>query len=269
MKNYYQILGLEEGATLDEIKAAYREYVVKFHPDKHNGDTFFKERFQEVQEAYDYLRTHYTESDEFIYNNEEDLSEQSLELSDIEITCSKNEISEGDTITLSWYSAIPCLANIIIDNGYSKKLYDNVGYTGGKSIIVKRIKGEYLTVTLQCYNQNSEVSKTIYVDKIKGTSIDKQFQEDTLIQKELDNSIIYQILQLLSFIGLLGFPIIIIYFSLAGDESRHTSLEHIAIICVGICVGFFIWIVTLGPLPSYFKERIIKKMRDMGKFDKK
>ena len=151
----------------------------------------------------------------------------------------------------------------------SKKLYDNVGYTGGKSIIVKRIKGEYLTVTLQCYNQNSEVSKTIYVDKIKGTSIDKQFQEDTLIQKELDNSIIYQILQLLSFIGLLGFPIIIIYFSLAGDESRHTSLEHIAIICVGICVGFFIWIVTLGPLPSYFKERIIKKMRDMGKFDKK
>ena len=65
------------------------------------------------------------------------------------------------------YSAIPCQANIIIDNGYSKKLYDNVSYTGDKSIIVKRIKGEYLTVTLQCYNQNSEVSKTIYVDKIK------------------------------------------------------------------------------------------------------
>ena len=265
MKNYYQILGLEEGATLDEIKAAYREYVVKFHPDKHNGDTFFKERFQEVQEAYDYLRTHYTESDEFIYNNEEDLSEQSLELSDIEITCSKNEINEGDTITLSWYSAIPCLANIIIDNGYSK----NVGYTGGKSIIVKRIKGEYLTVTLQCYNQNSEVSKTIYVDKIKGTSINKQFQEDTLIQKELDNSIIYQILQLLSFIGLLGFPITIIYFVYASDESPHPLLEHITVIGTGFIIGFFIWALTLAPLTSYFKERIIKKMRDMGKLDKK
>ena len=131
---------------------------------------------------------------------------------------------------------------------------------------MKRIKGEYLTVTLQCYNQNSEVSKTIYVDKIKGTSIDKQIQEDTLIQKELDNSIIYQILQLLSFIGLLGFPITIIYFAYA---SEHTSVEHIGIISVGICVGFFIWALTLGPLPSYFKERIIKKMRDMGKLDKK
>ncbi|RLT78459.1 J domain-containing protein [Bacteroides acidifaciens] len=269
MKNYYQILGLEEGATLDEIKTAYREYVVKFHPDKHNGDNFFKERFQEVQEAYDYLRTHYTESDEFIYDNEEDLSKQPLELSDIEITCSKNEISEGDTITLSWYSAIPCQANIIIDNGYSKKLYDNVSYTGDKSIIVKRIKGEYLTVTLQCYNQNSEVSKTIYADKIKGTSIDKQIQEDILIQEELDNSIIYQILQLLSFIGLLGFPITIIYFAYASDESPHPLLEHITVIGTCFIIGFFIWALTLAPLTFYFKERIIKKMRDMGKLDKK
>lgn len=269
MKNYYQILGLEEGATLDEIKAAYREYVVKFHPDKHNGDNFFKERLQEVQEAYDYLRTHYTESDEFVYNNEEDLSELSLELCDIEITCSKDEISEGDTITLSWYSAIPCQANIIIDNGYCKKQYDNIDYSGSKSIIVKRIKGEYLTVTLQCYNQNSEASKIIYVDKIKGASIDKQFQEDTLIQKELDNSIIYQILNLLSLIGLLGFPITIIYFAYTSDESRHTLFEHSAIICGGICLGFFIWIFTFGLLPSYFKERITKKMRDMGKFDEK
>lgn len=271
MKNYYQILGLEEGATMDEIKAAYKEYVVKFHPDKHNGDTFFKERFQEVQEAYDYLRTHYTESDEFTYN--EDLTERSLELSDIEIICSKNEISEGDTITLSWYSAIPCQANVIIDNGYNKKQYDNVDYSGSKSIIVKRVKGRCLTVTLQCYNQNSEVSKTIYVDKIEDVPVDenikRQLQEEALIKEELDNSLVYQILNLLSLIGLLGFPITIIYFVYASDESPHPLLEHITVIGTCFIIGFFIWALTLAPLTSYFKERIIKKMRDMGKLDKK
>lgn len=58
-KNYYQVLGLEEGVSLEEIKVAYRKYAVKFHPDKQNGDEFFKERFQDIQEAYEYLCQNY------------------------------------------------------------------------------------------------------------------------------------------------------------------------------------------------------------------
>lgn len=54
-KNYFQVLGLDSTATLDEIKKAYRIYVIKYHPDKNNGDKFFEERFKEVSEAYEYL----------------------------------------------------------------------------------------------------------------------------------------------------------------------------------------------------------------------
>ena len=56
-KNYYQGLGLNDGASLEEIKKAYKDYVKHYHPDKHGNSEFFKKRFQEVKEAYDYLIT--------------------------------------------------------------------------------------------------------------------------------------------------------------------------------------------------------------------
>ena len=69
-KNYYQVLGLDENASLEDIKKAYKKYAVKFHPDKNNGDEFFTERFQEVQEAYEYLCKHYGNANEEYYKEE-------------------------------------------------------------------------------------------------------------------------------------------------------------------------------------------------------
>lgn len=54
-KDYYQVLGISRNAPLEEIRKAYRTYATKYHPDKHDGDHFFEERFKEINEAYEIL----------------------------------------------------------------------------------------------------------------------------------------------------------------------------------------------------------------------
>jgi len=54
-KDYYQILGLNRNSTQEDIRKAYRLYASKFHPDKHQGDKFFEEKFKEIKEAFDIL----------------------------------------------------------------------------------------------------------------------------------------------------------------------------------------------------------------------
>ncbi len=54
MVNYFHILGLEEDADLDEIKAAYRNLAKEYHPDR-NKERWAADRFIEVNEAYIFL----------------------------------------------------------------------------------------------------------------------------------------------------------------------------------------------------------------------
>ncbi len=49
MKDYYQVLGLQKGATKDEVKKAFRKLASEYHPDKKTGN---EEKYKEITEAY-------------------------------------------------------------------------------------------------------------------------------------------------------------------------------------------------------------------------
>ena len=55
MKDPYGILGVKRGASLDEIKSAYRQRAKELHPDANVGDAAAAQKFLELQEAYDAL----------------------------------------------------------------------------------------------------------------------------------------------------------------------------------------------------------------------
>ncbi|MAT38242.1 MAG: hypothetical protein CL946_01420 [Ectothiorhodospiraceae bacterium] len=54
-KDYYNILGVAESASQDEIKSAYRKLAKQYHPDKTSGDAAAEQKFKDVSEAYEIL----------------------------------------------------------------------------------------------------------------------------------------------------------------------------------------------------------------------
>ena len=51
-KNYYEVLGLKEGASLTEVKQVFRELAFQFHPDRNPHNPLAEERFKEIAQAY-------------------------------------------------------------------------------------------------------------------------------------------------------------------------------------------------------------------------
>ncbi len=56
MDNPYKVLGLEPGASDEEVKRAYRRLAKQYHPDRNPGDAAAAKKMQEINAAYDEIK---------------------------------------------------------------------------------------------------------------------------------------------------------------------------------------------------------------------
>ena len=54
-RDYYEVLGVDRGASEADVKKAYRRLAMKYHPDRNSGDEQAEEKFKEASEAYEVL----------------------------------------------------------------------------------------------------------------------------------------------------------------------------------------------------------------------
>lgn len=54
-RDYYEVLGISRQASADEIRKAFRQLAVKYHPDRNKDDKSAEDKFKEIAEAYDAL----------------------------------------------------------------------------------------------------------------------------------------------------------------------------------------------------------------------
>ncbi|MFD3155816.1 DnaJ domain-containing protein [Haloimpatiens sp. FM7330] len=102
MTNPYEVLGINQNATVDEIKKAYRQLAKKYHPDQYGNNPLrdlAEERMREINEAYDYLMKNHNNNSSNNYNtaNNTNYNSNNITYQTIRLDIQNNNLRDAES----------------------------------------------------------------------------------------------------------------------------------------------------------------------------
>lgn len=125
-KDYYKILGVDRGASAEEIKRAYRKLAMQVHPDKNPGDRKAEEKFKEINEANQVL-------------SDPEKRRRYDQLGESYTRWQQHGGASGSFNWEDWFSNAPNGGNVRVDVGNLDDLFG--GEAGGFSEFFRRVFG--------------------------------------------------------------------------------------------------------------------------------
>ncbi|MDR0229806.1 MAG: DnaJ domain-containing protein [Flavobacteriaceae bacterium] len=188
MRNYYQVLGIEQTASLKEIKKAYRELAKLYHPDKHQGEEKYVQLLMEVQKAYEVLgneveRRKYDSS--LLYNVQYERKENTERREPVydqpiikEFSCDQTYFFNGDELVLSW--TCENVDYISISScGYMTELKGAIRYK------IKNVEARHLVFEIKARNSQSgqTITSQVSIENGKYKDFSNYTEKDELVNK--------------------------------------------------------------------------------------
>lgn len=165
MKNYYYFLGVQQDASEEDIKKAYRKLSLKYHPDKNENDDFFANRFMEIQEAYEVLGNK-EKRNIFDKNLSSAQNTFRTNLPPVikKFSANKIRVKKGEEIIVTWETQHANVVKILpfgLEKSYGERIFKINEFQDGK-------------FQLLLHATNSTLSKTI----VRGITITEVFDND-------------------------------------------------------------------------------------------
>lgn len=140
MKDYYYYLGIPRDASEEVLRKAYRKLSLKYHPDKNGGDSYFAERFRELQEAYDTL----SDTQQRLLYDAALVAQPQSARSDRPpfiktFSASKIRAKRGEEIILNWQTVNADLVKILpfgVEKPYGERAFKVTEFADGKFHVV-------------------------------------------------------------------------------------------------------------------------------------